>query len=135
MIVSRSKRLGGVAHAAPTDEATVSVAAQRQSPNGSRRALRLLKSPFLLRPLMLRLPIDTLPGDHVGAPVAPSDPADLGAFTRCAATRSLCVTAPTAGAAAHPTASVAVGQGGPVAVGHALASLDRMAHGAPDRQA
>jgi hypothetical protein len=49
-------------------------------------ALSLLKSPFLLRPLMLRPTMDTLLGDYVGAPVPPPEPANMGAFARRAPT-------------------------------------------------
>jgi predicted TIM-barrel fold metal-dependent hydrolase len=97
--------------------------------------LCLLKSSFLLRPLMLRLPIDTLLGDHVGAPVPPVDPANMGAFTRCASTRNPGAATPTAGTAARPAAAASARTGGSLALGHARALLDRMANSAPDRQA
>jgi len=97
--------------------------------------LCLLKSPFLLRPLMLHLPIDTLPGSHVGAPVDSVDPANMGAFARRASTRNPGVAAPNAGAAARPPAEATARQGGPLALGRPVACLDRMANGAPDRQA
>ena len=66
---------------------------------------------------------------------APPDPANMGAFARRAPARSPGVAAPTAGAAAHPAAAVAAREGGPLALGRALAHLDRMANGARDRQA
>jgi hypothetical protein len=46
--------------------------------------LSLLKTPFLLLPLMLRPIVDTLLGDDVRAPLAPSDPTRIGAFARSA---------------------------------------------------
>ena len=46
--------------------------------------LSLLKSPFLLLPLMVRPIVDTVLGDDVRAPLAPSDPTRMGAFARSA---------------------------------------------------
>ena len=54
----------------------------------SERTVCLLKSPLLVRQLMLRPTMDTLLGDEVGAPVLPSDPANMGAFARFAPTRN-----------------------------------------------
>ena len=44
----------------------------------------LLKSPFLLWPLMLRPTMDTLLGNDVGACLASPDPPNMGAFAGCA---------------------------------------------------
>ena len=49
---------------------------------------------------------DPLLGDDVGASLAPSDPANMGAVARRATARSAGLTASTAGAAAHPASSV-----------------------------
>jgi hypothetical protein len=59
----------------------------------------MLKRPFSLRQLMLRLTMDRLLADHVRAPVRPADPPNVGALAPGAPTRNLGVTAPTAGAA------------------------------------
>jgi hypothetical protein len=44
--------------------------------------LWLLKSPFLLRQLMLRPPMDTLPGDDAGNALAPPYAPNVDAFAR-----------------------------------------------------
>src|SRR5205823_2869536 len=72
-----------------------------------RITLCLLKSPFVLRQLMLRPTMDTLPGDDVGDPLAPPDPANMRASARRASARSAGLTASTASAAAHPASAVA----------------------------
>jgi hypothetical protein len=46
------------------------------------------ESLFLLRPLMLRLTMDTLLGDHVGALVPPPDPANMDTVARRAPARN-----------------------------------------------
>ena len=81
---------------------------------------------------MLRPTMDTLLGDDVGASVRPSDAANMGAFAWRAPTRNPGVTAPTAGAPTIPAAAGATRKDGPVALGPALAHLDRMANGARD---
>src|SRR5438094_8181959 len=88
---------------------------------------------FLLRQLMLRPRMDPLLGDDVGAPVPPPDPANVGAFARRAPARSPGLAAPTAGVAAHSTSAVTAREPGPLALGRALAHLDRMANGARHR--
>jgi hypothetical protein len=97
--------------------------------------LCLLKNPLLVRQLMLRPTMETLLGDDVDAALAPPDPPKIGAFARRASARSTGVTAPTASAAAQPTAAVAAREHRPVALGRALAHLDRMANSARYRQA
>jgi len=97
--------------------------------------LCLLKSPFLLRQLMLRPTMDTLLGDDVRAPVLPPDYANMGACARRAPARSPGVTAPTVGAAAHAATTVAAREGGPLALEPAFTHLDRMANGVRHRQA
>src|SRR6266852_1649978 len=96
--------------------------------------LCLLKNLFLLRPLMLRLTMDTLLGDHVGAPVPPPDPANMGTVARRAPTRNTGVAAPTPSTGAHPVAAAATREDGPLALEPALAPLDSLANGARDCQ-
>src|SRR5947208_8860289 len=100
-----------------------------------RESVCLLKSPFLLRRLMLRPTMDTLLGDDVGAPVLPPGRANMGAFARRAPARGPGVTTPTASAAAHAAAARAAHEGGPLALEPAFTHLDRMANGARHRQA
>src|SRR5712692_9409651 len=97
------------------------------------QTLCLLKSPFLLRQLMLRAAMDTLLGHDFGAALAPPDPANVGAFARRAPARSAGVTAPAAGAATQPASTAREDR--PVALGRALPHLVRMANGTRDRQA
>ena len=85
----------------------------------------LLKSPFLLRQLMLRPTMDTLLSDDIRAPLASPDPTRIGTFARRAPSRGACVTAPTTGAAANAASAVAAREGGPLA---------RLAEGARDRR-
>jgi hypothetical protein len=99
------------------------------------RVLALLKSSFLLRELMLRMTMDTLLGDDVGARVPSPDPANMGAFANCAPARNPGVTASTAGTATHPDAASAAREDRPLPLGPAFAHLDRMAIGARHRQA
>jgi hypothetical protein len=95
--------------------------------------LCLPRSPFLLRQLMLQPAMDTLLGDDVGDCLAPPDPSHMGAFARCTSTRGAGLAAPATGAAAHQASAVASREGRPVALGRALARLDRMANGTRDR--
>jgi NAD(P)-dependent dehydrogenase (short-subunit alcohol dehydrogenase family) len=95
--------------------------------------LWILKSPFLLRQLMLQPTMDTLLGDDVGACLAPSDP-HMGAFARRAPARVAGLAAPTARAGALPASAVAAREAGPLALGRALACVDGMANGARHRQ-
>ena len=99
------------------------------------RLRRLLKSPFLLQQLMLQPTLDTLLGHDVGACLAPADPPHMGTFARRAPTRGAGLAAPIAGAAAHSPAAVAAHADRPLALGPALAHLDRMANGTRNRQA
>src|SRR6202011_1932478 len=100
-----------------------------------RAPLCLVKRPFLLQWLMLRPTMDTLSSHEVGARLVPPNPSNSGVFARRAPARSAGVTAPTAGAAAHPTATGAAREDRPVVLGRARALLDRMANGDRDRQA
>src|SRR5262249_51398574 len=72
--------------------------------------------------------------DDVGAPLAPPRPQNIGAFARHTSARSTGVTTPTGGAPAHSTAAVAAHEDGPLALGHARASLDGMADSGRYRQ-
>jgi hypothetical protein len=73
--------------------------------------------------------MDTLLRDDIGVCLAPPDPAHLGAVARRAPARSAGLAAPATGAAAHQASAVAAREGRPVALGRALARLDRMANG------
>jgi hypothetical protein len=97
--------------------------------------LWLLKSPFLLRQLMLQPTMDTLLGDDVGAFRAPPDPPHMGAFARRAPARGAGLAALTARAAALTATAVAARAGGPLALGRALGCADGMANDARDCQA
>jgi hypothetical protein len=92
------------------------------------------KKSVLVRQLMLRAAMGTLLGHDVGACLAPPDPSHMGTFARLASTRSAGLAAPTAGAATLPAAAGAAREEGPLALGHALACLDRMENGARHRQ-
>src|SRR5437667_9784552 len=85
--------------------------------------------------LLFRPTADTLLGDYVGVPVRSPDPANIGALARRPPARNPGITAPAAGAATHSTAAAAARDERPVRLGHALAPLDRVAHGARHRQA
>ena len=76
---------------------------------------------------MLRPRAGTLPGDASGVPLAPPDPARLGAFARETPARAPGVTTSVAGAAADTASAVAIGDARPLAVGLALPRLDRLA--------
>jgi hypothetical protein len=78
--------------------------------------LCLLKSPFLLRQLMLLAAVATILGHDVGAALAPSDAANVGANARRAPARSAGLRAPAAGVAAHPASPTREDR--PVALGH-----------------
>jgi len=93
----------------------------------------LLKSPFLLRQLMLQPTTDTLLGDDVGACLTPLDPPNLGAFTCCAPARSAGLTTPSA--ATHAAKAGAAHEIGSLPMDGARRHLDRMANGARHRQA
>src|SRR5260221_14165684 len=84
---------------------------------------------------MLRVAMGTLLGHDVGACLGPPDPWHMGTFARLAPTRSAGLAAPTAGAATLPAAEGAAREPGPLALGRALAWVDRMASGARHRQA
>jgi hypothetical protein len=86
--------------------------------------LCLLKRVFSLRELMLRPTMDSLPGDDVGALLAPSDSASERTFARRALVRNLGVTAPTAGAAARPARTVAALEDEPIPLSRPRPHLD-----------
>src|SRR2546427_2037721 len=83
---------------------------------------------------MLRPTVDTLLGHDLGAALA-LDPANADTFARRAPTRNPGLAAPAGGAAAQPPPAGAAREDGPLALGPALAPLDRMADGARHRQA
>src|SRR5260370_37943703 len=95
--------------------------------------LWLLKSPLLLRQLMLQTATDTLLGDDVGACFAPPDPPHMGAFARRAPARGAGLATPTARAAALPAPAVGAREARPLALRRALAYFDGMADGARHR--
>src|SRR5438094_10167218 len=77
---------------------------------------------------MLRPSIDTLLGHDLGAALAPLDPADADTFARRPPTRNPGLAAPAGGASAQPPPAGAARDGGPLALGPALAPLDPMAY-------
>jgi hypothetical protein len=95
--------------------------------------LCLLKSPFLLRQLMLRAAVGTLLDHDLGAALALPDLANSGVVARRAPARNPGLAAPVGGAAAHPTAASPAREDGSLALGTARAPLDRMANGAGHR--
>src|ERR1700680_154476 len=97
------------------------------------RMLWLLKSPTLLRQLMLQPTMDTLLGDDVGACLAPPDPPHMGAFARRAPARVAGLAPPTERSAALAGSAIAARQGGPLALGRALTCDDGMANGTRHR--
>jgi hypothetical protein len=83
--------------------------------------LCLPKRPFLLRQLMLQPTMDTLLGDDVGACLARPDPPLMGAFARRAPARVAGLAPPTERSAALAASAIAAREGGPLALGRALA--------------